>query len=355
MKKELELFSIDGSCGGNQDRMDNLWMKIGGCAALAAVDTCIQLTIHNGFTGICPINPDALNWESYNRFAGIMRPYLSPRMMGVNKLRYYTDGFGAYLRDIGCERLKMETLPMGRPAGKAQDSIKAQIDGGFPVPVLHLNAKTRRVKDYRWHWFLLTGYEETEDGLMVKAVTYGEAEWLSFDDLWHEDDPENGGLILYRSACPPASNEVVRRATAFIFDRADRPEKVLAFRTVGQNDSGLRFPSVTLKPGEDEEQALLREAAEKQSLPVTIGGLMTINEYDAPPQHYSERCYKAILTGGCGEEAAQREDLIWLSDEDLNTARWRPSELPLINIIRSELADIDAIRRRIAEAEAKDE
>ena len=53
------------------------------------------------------------------------------------------------------------------------------------------------LKDYVWHWFLLTGYEEYEDVMMVKAVTYGSYQWLDFDNLWDTGYTNKGGMILY--------------------------------------------------------------------------------------------------------------------------------------------------------------
>lgn len=351
MKKELALFSIEDSCCGNQDRMVNPWMKLGGCAALAAVDSCILLTLRNGFHGICPIDSADLNWESYNRFAEAMRPYLSPRMMGVNRLSYYLDGFSAYLRDSGCRSLSMEALPMGTPAETARECLKEQIDSGFPVPILHLNPKTSAVQEYRWHWFLLTGYEETEESFLVKAVTFGEAEWLGFSDLWHETDPENGGLILYRVACPPSSFEVVKTASAIICDRPHCPGKILAAYN-SEGEPYRYFPKIAFGPEEDPEAVLTRELAETWKLRIAVAGLLAIHEYDAPPFHISERCYKAVLQANTDSFSPENGGLVWLSEEQLQTAPWRSHDLPLINIIRSDMTDADVIRKRIAQEES---
>lgn len=350
MKKELALFTIEDSCCGHQDQMVNPWMKIGGCAALAAADTCILLTIHNGFTGICPIDPDALSWESYNRFAEILRPYLSPRMMGVNRLSYYLDGFRAYLRDRDCRTLSMEALSMGTSTDIACARIKEEIDAGYPVPILHLNAKTPIVKEYQWHWFLLTGYEETENDLLVKAVTYGEAEWLRVSDLWHEDDPENGGLILYRNACPETPSAVLKRAAAIVCDRVNCPEKVLAARN-GETPF-LHFPDVALAPEEDAASALTQALASRWNLAVTVTGLLAINEYDDSRAHISERCYKAVPLEEIDPNVLERSGLTWLTEKTLGTSEWRSCDQPLINIIRSDMTDVEVIRRRIAEEEA---
>ena len=43
MQKELDYFTIEHSYGGNQDWFWDPMMKIGGCAALTACDSCIYL------------------------------------------------------------------------------------------------------------------------------------------------------------------------------------------------------------------------------------------------------------------------------------------------------------------------
>ena len=40
-----------------------------------------------------------------------MKPYLRPRVNGVNKLWMFTEGFGSYLSDMGEHSLRMEEFP----------------------------------------------------------------------------------------------------------------------------------------------------------------------------------------------------------------------------------------------------
>ena len=84
---------------------------------------------------------------------------------------------------------------------EARAKVIAQIDKGLPIPILVLQHKNPRFADYVWHWFLLNGYEwrETAAGaeFFVKAVTYGEWEWLDFKCLWDTGHSEKGGLMLF--------------------------------------------------------------------------------------------------------------------------------------------------------------
>ena len=52
-------------------------------------------------------------------------------------------------------------------------------------------------------WFLINGYEERDDTLMVKAVTYSSYQWLDLRRLWDTGYANKGGLILYKGLGQP--------------------------------------------------------------------------------------------------------------------------------------------------------
>ena len=63
---------------------------------------------------------------------------------------------------------------------EAYRRIKSQIDAGLPVPYLMLKHKnTEEFKDFTWHWFLVVGYEEKDEDMLIRIATYGEEIWLS--------------------------------------------------------------------------------------------------------------------------------------------------------------------------------
>lgn len=197
MKKELDYFKIGTFYGGNQDSLKDPFMKMGGCAALTACDSCIYLSLYREKENLYPYDQNNLTQEDYIRFSNIMKPYLHPRISGIDRLEIYTDGFGRYLRDIGEMQLKIEPFSGENSFDEAKDMIKAQIEKDFPVPCLILKHRNPSLKDYVWHWFLLTGYEEHEGTFMVKAVTYGEWEWLDLRELWDTGYAKKGGCIIY--------------------------------------------------------------------------------------------------------------------------------------------------------------
>lgn len=200
MKKELPYFEIEGSYGGNQDWFSSLMMRLGGCGAETACDACIYLDLYKE-TALYPFDKHHLTKADYVAFAEKMKPYLHPRMSGIYKLSMYLDGFGAYLKEQG-SCLTLSGLEGTESAETASRTVMRQIDNGYPVPCLCLNHSERRFHDYEWHWFILNGYETTEEGLMVKAVTYSSYEWLPLEALWESGRTPKGGIILINPPLP---------------------------------------------------------------------------------------------------------------------------------------------------------
>ena len=204
MKRILDYFSIDGAVGGNQEWFHNFLMYMGGCAAATACDCCIYLALRRGMTHLYPYNVHQLTKQDYIDFSGKMKPYLKPRVNGVNKTSLFTEGFGKYLRDVGEDNLMMEELSGTESLEKAEDFIRRQIDSGYPVPYLMLKHKKECYKDFVWHWFLCYGYEEREDGFWITVATYGEASVFSLRDLWDTGYEEKGGIVGFKTGVSAA-------------------------------------------------------------------------------------------------------------------------------------------------------
>lgn len=220
MRKELEHYYIGNSYGGNQEWFTAPFMKLGGCGAETAIESSIYFTMHMG-KSLCPFPIEELSITKYKEFGKIMRPYLEPRMSGIDRLDIYVEGYGKYLEDMGESEIKMKEFSGDNSADDAITVVRTQIDKGLPVPMLMLNHRDRRYKDYIWHWFIVNGYAEdvkapppgpfsgagceasnsvSPDGserFYIKTVTYSEWDWFDFKDFWETGDGRTGGLIIY--------------------------------------------------------------------------------------------------------------------------------------------------------------
>lgn len=210
MKKELKYFTIDGAFGGNQEWFTNVVMYMGGCAAATACDSCIYFAKYMAAGALYPYDSEHLTKKEYIAFSQKMKPYLKPRIRGVNRLWMFTDGFREYreqaMKEKGLQELpvsaEMEEFSGEHSVAEAEAFIKKQINAGIPIPYLMLQHQNReKYKDFIWHWFLVAGYEErkTASGseFYIKAATYGEETWFLLSDLWKTGSEEKGGMIGY--------------------------------------------------------------------------------------------------------------------------------------------------------------
>lgn len=196
IKKELDYHYIEGSYGGNQEWFAGPMMKLGGCGAETACESSIYFTVHKGLD-LYPFDINNMTREDYKKFGAIMKPYLSPRMTGIDRLEIFIDGFGAYLKDRGEPRITMTEFSGTEPFDSAKEIIMAQIDKGFPIPMLMLNHKNKKYKDYDWHWFIVNGYKYDSKAFYIKAVTYSEFEWIDLSEFWDTGYERKGGLVLF--------------------------------------------------------------------------------------------------------------------------------------------------------------
>jgi hypothetical protein len=134
---------------------------------------------------------------AYLELGMIMKPYLKPRITGIDKLSIYMEGFTNYLCDRGINDLILTGWSGNHSYESSAELVKHQIDAGWPLPYLNLKHRAPSFRDLVWHWFLLTGYETFHDEVMVKVTTYGSWRWLSLKELWDTGYKQKGGLILF--------------------------------------------------------------------------------------------------------------------------------------------------------------
>jgi len=196
MKKELAYFKIDQAYGGNQSWFRDPMMKLGGCGAATACDSCIYLALHGNRQHLYPNDIHQLSKDSYIQFAMRMKLFLRPRMQGINTLELFVNGFDAYLKQTNEKKLRLEPLSGDLPYEQAKEAVRKQIDLDLPIPFLLLRHKNYAMRDFVWHWFLVIGYEEFEDNFQIKVATYGNYHWLSLKELWNTGYKDKGGMIL---------------------------------------------------------------------------------------------------------------------------------------------------------------
>lgn len=201
MLKELDYFWVGEEYGGRQSLLPDMVMRFAGCAAVTACDSLIYMTLYKNLKNLCPFSTDQLRGRDYVAFFKTVKPYLRPRLMGINRLEIFVAAFKKFLKEHGTFFLDVLPWSGDHDEQDTVNTIRQQIDRGFLIPYLLLHHKNPNFENYEWHWFLLTGYDEKPDGrFLVKAVTYGAYEWLDFAKLWNTGYDRKGGLILFKES-----------------------------------------------------------------------------------------------------------------------------------------------------------
>ena len=218
MRKELPHYTVGELYGFNQEIYSDFMLRLGGCAATTACEACLILKKEFGMDHLYPYDPDNVTHADFEAFALRMKPYLRPRLTGIDKLSIYTEGFGKYLSDAGETGISIEELPGSTPCGEAARRVIGQIDAGIPIPMLMLYHRDPAFRDYVWHWFLINAYDTGNDAenaaggtfpdLLVKTASFGEYGWFSFSALWNTGFEKKGGLILLHRAQSVADRAV---------------------------------------------------------------------------------------------------------------------------------------------------
>ena len=126
----------------------------------------------------------------------------------------------------------------------------------------------------------------------------------------------------------------IKVVAAVICDSLQTKTRIFATaRGYGEFKGQWEFPGGKIEPGETPQQALKREIKEELDTTIRVGELIDTVEYDYPDFHLSMDCFWCEVIEG-ELVLLEAQDARWLTKDELDSVKWLPADLGLVEKIR---------------------
>lgn len=115
-----------------------------------------------------------------------------------------------------------------------------------------------------------------------------------------------------------------------------RGEILTTQRGYGAYKDWWEFPGGKIEEGESSEEALVREIQEELGVTVQVEEFLCSVEYDYPEFHLSMDCFFCHVEDG-EIKLLEHEAAKWLSKETLNSVKWLPADIDVLEKIKEAL------------------
>ena len=114
-------------------------------------------------------------------------------------------------------------------------------------------------------------------------------------------------------------------------------EKILATqRGYGELAGGWEFPGGKIEPGEEREDALVRELREELDVDIEIQRFIATVEYQYENFYLTMHCYLAHLAPGEQITLLEHSDAQWVDAQTAEHVAWLPADIQVVDLLKEQ-------------------
>ena len=131
--------------------------------------------------------------------------------------------------------------------------------------------------------------------------------------------------------------KTIKVVAAVICDSLQAKSRIFATaRGYGEFKGMWEFPGGKIEPSETPQQALVREIREELATEIKVGEIIDTVEYDYPDFHLCMDCFWCEVVSG-DLVLLEAQEARWLTKDELDSVKWLPADMGLVEIIYREI------------------